>query len=43
MTGPFDGRAAEGSVERFAALHAGEEEIDEFEVEDEDEAETLGA
>ncbi|WP_448810528.1 hypothetical protein [Agromyces bauzanensis] len=29
--------------ERFAALHAGEEEVDEFEEEDEDEAETLGA
>jgi hypothetical protein len=29
--------------ERFAALHAGEEEIDEFEEEDEDEAEALGA
>nr|WP_229662014.1 CDP-glycerol glycerophosphotransferase family protein [Agromyces bauzanensis] len=29
--------------ERFATLHAGEEEVDEFEEEDEDEAETLGA
>ncbi|WP_136707948.1 CDP-glycerol glycerophosphotransferase family protein [Agromyces sp. H66] len=29
--------------ERFAALHAGEEEIDEFEEDDEDEAESLGA
>ncbi|KRE24938.1 hypothetical protein [Agromyces sp. Soil535] len=29
--------------ERFAALHAGEEEIDEFEEEDEDEAEAIGA
>ncbi|MFD4420871.1 CDP-glycerol glycerophosphotransferase family protein [Agromyces sp. NPDC058484] len=29
--------------ERFAALHAGEEDVDEFEEEDEDEAEALGA